>query len=384
MKTVPLGEIIRKSGSRAKEDTAYPVYSVTKHGGFVPSEQYFKKQVFSKDLSTYTRVKAGEFAYATIHLDEGSIGIAPVDCLISPMYTVFAVDQNAADPNYLIKQLKSPPAIAQYDRLGNGSVHRRRSIPLSALSQLNVPLPALDEQRRIAAILDKADAIRQKRRQAIDRLDTLTQSVFHEMFGSTQEFKPVSELASHESRSIRTGPFGSQLLHEEFTSEGAPVLGIDNVVDNRFKWKQRRFIDEAKFRQLEKYEVFAGDVLITIMGTTGRCAVVPADIPPSINTKHLCAITPNTNLILPDFLQMAFLNHPRTQRFLKDNTRGAIMAGLNMGIIKQTPIPVPSVARQEEFVNRTRRIEYAKSQMNKALETDLYESLQSRAFRGEL
>lgn len=384
MKMVPLGEIIKPSGSRAGAEQTLPVYSVTKHQGFVPSEEYFKKQVFGKDLSSYKKLSAGDFAYATIHLDEGSIGIAPTKCLISPMYTVFAVNSNHVAPEYLIKFLKSPLALAKYDGLGNGSVHRRRSISLKTLSSMNVPLPPLDEQRRIATILDMADAIRQKRRQAITHFDALIQSLFHEMFGSTQEFSTVAELAAPRSRSIRTGPFGSQLLHEEFISEGRPVLGIDNVVDNHFKWKQRRYISAAKFQQLEKYEVFGGDVLITIMGTTGRCAVVPFGIPRSINTKHLCAITPNLDLVLPEFLQTAFLNHPRTQRFLQDNTRGAIMGGLNMGIIKETPIPIPPLLQQESFVNMTKRFVAIKNQLLRGHESALFASLQSRAFRGEL
>ncbi len=88
-----------------------PVYSVTKHDGFVPSVEYFKKQVFSRDLSSYRVVEPGQFAYATIHLDEGSIGIAPERCLISPMYTVFTHDAARVHPDYLLGLLNlNPPA----------------------------------------------------------------------------------------------------------------------------------------------------------------------------------------------------------------------------------------------------------------------------------
>lgn len=288
------------------------------------------------------------------------------------------------DPKYLVHFLTSDIFHRQFLNTVagvGGSLLRARP---QYVGSIMAPLPPLDEQRRIAAILDKADAIRQKRRQTIAHLDSLVQSTFHEMFGSTQAFCTVAGLASPSPRSIRTGPFGSQLLHEEFISEGRPVLGIDNVVDNRFKWKKRRYVSEAKFQQLEKYEVFTGDVLITIMGTTGRCAVVPPGIPRSINTKHLCAITPNQDLVLPEFLQKAFLNHPRTQRFLKDNTRGAIMGGLNMGIIKETPIPVPPLLQQEDFINKIKNIEAIKKQLFLGHETALFTSLQSRAFRGEL
>ena len=284
------------------------------------------------------------------------------------------------DAKYIYHWIKAHNLLL--NSLGNGATFKE--VSKRTVAGIRIPLPPLDEQRRIAAILDKADAIRQKRRQAIAHLDTLTQSIFHDMFASIQDTETVANLAAKSKRSIRTGPFGSQLLHEEFTSEGVPVLGIDNVVENKFMWKKERYIGESKFQQLEKYEVFPGDVLITIMGTTGRCAVVPIGIPRSINTKHICAITPDTEKVLPEFLQAAFLYHPATQRFSKDNTRGAIMAGLNMGIIKKTPLPLASLSDQKTFVERSQRIDTFRTRLLNGHNSDLFASLQSRAFQGEL
>ena len=288
----------------------------------------------------------------------------------------------SVDRSYLYYFLSQPSKVREVSKQATGANLPR--VKPAALENLKIPLPPLDEQRRIAAILDKADAIRQKRRQAIAHLDTLTQSIFHDMFASIQDTETVANLAAKSKRSIRTGPFGSQLLHEEFTSEGVPVLGIDNVVENKFMWKKERYIGESKFQQLEKYEVFPDDVLITIMGTTGRCAVVPIGIPRSINTKHICAITPDTEKVLPEFLKAAFLYHPATQRFSKDNTRGAIMAGLNMGIIKKTPLPLASLSDQKTFVERSQRIDTFRTRLLNGHNSDLFASLQSRAFQGEL
>jgi len=112
------------------------VYSVTKYDGFVRSLDYFKKQVFSRDLSSYKIVKKGEFAYSTIHLDEGALGLLnDEEALISPMYTTFEVDESV-DRQYLAHLLRSPVLINQYGLIGQGSVNRRKSVPFSSLAGL--------------------------------------------------------------------------------------------------------------------------------------------------------------------------------------------------------------------------------------------------------
>ena len=104
------------------------VYSVTKYDGFVRSLDYFKKQVFSRDLSTYKVVRKGEFAYSTIHIDEGAIAfLDEEEALISPMYTVFKVDESI-DPLYLIQLLTSDVLISKYKVIGQGSLNRENRL----------------------------------------------------------------------------------------------------------------------------------------------------------------------------------------------------------------------------------------------------------------
>lgn len=250
------------------------------------------------------------------------------------------------------------------------------------IGEMPIELPPLPEQRRIAAILDHADALRAKRRQVLAHTESLPKSIFFEMFGDF----PATSTVEAEASLIRTGPFGSQLLHSEFVDEGIAVLGLDNVVGNEFRWGERRFISTTKYEQLKRYTVRSGDVLISIMGTTGRCVVVPADIPPAINTKHICAITPKGSRIDSTFLRAAFLWHPGSLAHLRRQTKGSIMDGLNMSIIKAMPIPVPPLEDQQEFAGKVERVTACRRAIDRVAETDeqLFASLQSRAFRGEL
>ena len=265
-----------------------------------------------------------------------------------------------------------------------------KHITKAKLLNVEVPFPPLEEQKRIAKILDAADALRAKRRESLAQLDALLQSTFLDLFGDPDangwEWSSVENVAEERKGAIRTGPFGSQLLHSEFVDSGVPVLGIDNVVSNGFRDGKPRFITDDKYEKLKRYTVKPGDVLITIMGTCGRCAIVPDGLGLAINTKHLCCISLNKEACLPEFMHAYFLLHPIARRYLEDNAKGAIMSGLNMGIIKALPIPLPPIELQIKFSNF---VKYLKKKKGKLLEHDkeltgLFSTLQQKAFSGEL
>jgi type I restriction enzyme S subunit len=265
------------------------------------------------------------------------------------------------------------------------------------LREIPIPLPPLAEQRRIVGILDeafeglataKANA-QQNLQNARALFESHLQVVFTQRADGWVE-RTVKEVASPAKGSIRTGPFGSQLLHSEFVDEGIAVLGIDNAVANEFRWGKSRFITKEKYRQLERYRVHPGDVLITIMGTCGRCAIVPEDIPVAINSKHICCITLDRQRCLPSYLHIYFLHAPQSQVFLAKHAKGAIMAGLNMGLIQELPVMLPPIEVQSAIVNaadnlreETQRLESLYQRKLAALD-ELKKSLLHRAFSGEL
>nr|WP_256467689.1 restriction endonuclease subunit S [Bradyrhizobium sp. 17] len=266
-----------------------------------------------------------------------------------------------------------------------GSAGQKR-VPVDFLRRLEIPLPPLGEQRRIAAILDKADALRRKRKRTIELLDSLTQSIFRRSFVERHSSKwPVHSVESV-ALDARTGPFGSQLLRSEFVDQGISVLGIDNVVTNEFRWGERRYISEEKYAQLHRYTVSPGDVLITIMGTCGRCAIVPDDIPIAINTKHLCCITLDKEKCLPEFLQATFLQHPDVLQQLGVQAKGAVMPGLNMRIIKSLTISLPPINLQMTFVKEILSLKamLMSSRIAETTTASLFSSLQSRGFSNQL
>jgi len=316
----------------------------------------------------------------------GHVAVNTVPMATNQGFKSFVPKDNRVYAKFLYHWLRKNRAYLE--SLGNGATFKE--ISKTIVSRVEILLPPLEEQKRIAEILDQAEELRAKRREAIAQLNTLTQSIFLEMFGDPilngWKMETVAEIVHPSSGSIRTGPFGSQLLHSEFVTEGIAVLGIDNAVANEFRWGERRFISELKYSGLKRYTVKPGDVIITIMGTCGRCAVVPDNIPVAINTKHLCCITIKQEKCLPRFLHAYFLLHPIARQYLNQTEKGAIMAGLNMGIIKSMPIFLPPLHLQQEFSQRVEAVEKLKAAHRASLsELDaLFASLQHRAFKGDL
>ncbi|MEE6286131.1 restriction endonuclease subunit S [Georgenia sp. MJ173] len=258
-----------------------------------------------------------------------------------------------------------------------------------AFPAVQLPMPPLVEQRRIATILDRADELRSSRSRSINQLDELLESSFHSTLADRSAdwtIATVADIAAPGKASIRTGPFGSQLLHSEFVDEGIAVLGIDNAVNNEFCRGAKRYITPEKYEGLRRYTVRPGDVIVTIMGTCGRSAIVPDGIPLAINTKHLCCITVDRSLCLPEFLHASLLWQPLTRSHLARSTKGAIMAGLNMGIIKSAPLVLPPLEVQTRIADQLEyvRQEASRNSASLAAMDELFASLQDRAFSGVL
>lgn len=278
----------------------------------------------------------------------GKLGITGISCATNQAIGFCKCDSSRVDTEFLFYLLLHERD--QLLRAGRGGT--QQNISQEFLKEYEVSLPRLSEQKEIARVLKQADRLRRTRRYALELSESFLPTAFLELFGREVNCFPivsVDELAVQKRGSIRTGPFGSQLLHSEFTDRGIAVLGIDNAVNNRFEWAERRFITPQKYQQLKRYTVHPRDVLITIMGTCGRCAIVPDNIGISINTKHLCCITLDQTRCLPIYLQAAFLHHPFVLHQLRVATKGAIMEGLNMEIIKNLKIPLPPLGAQKHF-----------------------------------
>ncbi len=180
-KEIHIRDVSKEVSIRNKADKPMTVLSCTKHYGLVPSLEYFGRKIFSDDISTYKVVPKNHFAYATNHIEEGSIGYQDIldESLISPMYTVFKTDSSINDV-FLYKLLKSHKLVSQYQARMEGSIDRRGGLRWDAFSIIKVHIPSIAEQIAIAQVLQAAD-------QEINLLKTKTEKLREQKKGMMQQ-----------------------------------------------------------------------------------------------------------------------------------------------------------------------------------------------------
>ncbi|WP_147820179.1 restriction endonuclease subunit S [Salidesulfovibrio onnuriiensis] len=403
---VPFGKLAHDKGAlidgpfgsnlKASEyvDSGVPIIRLQniKPNEYFPKDIKYISRSKAKTLSRHS-YKAGDVVIAKL----GAVGtacIVPVHCedgVIVADVVRFRSDQSKISHSYLSFFLNSSEGQKRVKQFSKGTTRLRTN--LTDLKKVQIPLPPLDDQKRIAYLLGKVEGLIARRKQHLQQLDNLLKSVFLEMFSPHSpgyEAWPLVEiknLAAKHKGAMRTGPFGSNLLHSEFSTEGdVAVLGIDNAVQNHFAWGERRFISKEKYKELQNYRIFPGDVIVTIMGTIGRSAVIPDDIPVAINTKHLAAITLNKEIANPLFLSYSIHSSPYILNQFRSKNRGAIMNGLNLGIIKETKLKRPPIDLQNQFAAIHTRVDEVKSRYQQSLADleNLYGALSQKAFKGTL
>lgn len=313
-------------------------------------------------------------------------------CIGSTEWVPFVVrDSNQMCARYLFWFLQTD----QFIRIARGNVRSatksRERVQKERLFKIEIPLPPLDEQKRIAAILDMADSLRVKRRAALAKLDALVQSVFLEMFGD-----PVTNPMGWEVRKLKTcfskvregtkcGPFGSALKKNEYVDYGIPVWVMDNIQDSNFVSSGCLYITEPKYEQLKAYSVSSADIIISRAGTVGKMCVVNTDAEHSIISSNLIRLSLDPETLDPYyFVSLMTYCKGRVGR-LQTGGDGAY-SFMNTGVLQKLDVPVPSLESQLRYRLFLAQIDNEKLKSEKAIlyADNLFHSLQQRAFRGEL
>lgn len=166
------------------------------------------------------------------------------------------------------------------------------------------------------------------------------------------DISTLEDLLAPLPNNIRSGPFGSALLKHELVEDGIPFLGIDNIYTEHFEPAFRRFVSERKFLELAKYRVRPRDVVITIMGTVGRCCVIPADLDLALSSKHLWTMTFDPERVVPELVCWQLNHSSWAHAWFRRAMQGGIMDAIQSSTLKTLLLPVPSIDEQTRIYER--------------------------------
>lgn len=392
-----ISEVLEKNFSNRK----LKVMALTKYNGIVDSLQYFRNQVFSKNLKNYKIIKKNQFAYSTIHLNEGSIGYLKdkEEALLSPLYKVFKIDDNNLNAYYLYNLLKSNFYINLCSKLVEGSVNRRGSISFKRFSKIKIPIPPYKEQKKIASILSTVDEQIENTENLINSYTLLkkglmqtllTKGIGHTEFKKTEigEIPANWEIIGLDKLGFTfNGLQGKNINH---FGKGKPYIPYKNIFNNSridINYFDYVYIEENEIQNKVKY----GDIFFTTSSETPDEVGISSILLDDIDELYLNSFCfgyrlNNFNIVKPEFLRYLLRGNYIRKR-MSILAQGSTRFNLSKKEVIKIKIPIPAINEQiriatilselDEFI----KLQKCKKQLFKVLRKGLMQRLLTSKIR---
>jgi type I restriction enzyme S subunit len=290
------------------------------------------------------------------------------------------VPGKGVDSKYLYYCMKR--MAPKLESIGNGATFKE--VSKTIVEGFEIPLPPLKEQKRLAAILDKADAFRRKRQQAIQLADEFFRSVFLDMFGDPVnnsmgwKIEKLGDIAK-----IQIGPFGTQLHKEDYIEGGIPLINPTHIVGNGIRPSMNLTVSNDKYLELPEYHLTVGDIVMGRRGEMGRCAVITEKENGWVCGTGSLYIRPAKTGVFSDYLDR-LISGNSIKAWLESESQGATLPNLNKTIVGNIRVPVPSDDALERFSEIAKKIARIRDAITSCSKEPLFHAVSQRAFRGDL
>ena len=292
-------------------------------------------------------------------------------------------EESLISNKYLFYVLNSDFVTRQIGKESKGGT--QKFVSLKVLRGLKIPLPPLDIQKKIAAVLEKADQLRKDCKQMEQELNSLAQSVFIDMFGD-----PVTNPKGWGSSSLEAEmqflTSGSRGWAKHYDDEGDSIfIRIQNVLKDKLRLNDIQKISPPNTQEAIRTKVQDGDILLSITADLGRACVVRNIESDSYISQHLALIRIKESNLVPEFLS-AFLISPAGIGQFEQKNKGGTKAGLNFSDIRSIKVLLPPKELQVKFKKIKEDLEQEIIQLNQTAKVydDLFNSLMQKALKGEL
>ncbi|MBN1815671.1 MAG: restriction endonuclease subunit S [Anaerolineae bacterium] len=298
-------------------------------------------------------------------------------------------DRANALPRYVAHMINSPQVAGHFHEITRGVTHPHLS--LGQVKETTIPLPPLDEQRRIVAriesLFDRMAEARRLRVAAEEEAGRLLEAELSQVFSTVVE-KCGTELLGKHGPLITSGP-RHWSRYAQASPPGPLFLRVGNVGFATLQLDDIEYLRLPENAGEQRARVQTGDVLITITGTIGRCAVVPPDLPEAFINQHTALVRLDQERILPHYL-MWFVLSPVGGNQTDSAAYGQTKPGLNLTQLRELKLPLPSLSEQRRIVAyldgvQAEVAELKRLQAASAADLERLEgAVLARAFGGEL
>ena len=312
--------------------------------------------------SESTKIAREKDILISVRAPIGALNIANCECCIGRGLAALTVNEDICAQEYLWHVLSGK--VDELNSKGTGSTFK--AINKKTLSETEIPLPPIDEQRKIAAVLDKVSDLIAKRRQQLDKLDELVKARFVEMFGDViQNTKLWPQFIFSD---ITTSRLGKMLDAKQQTGMCQyPYLANFNVQWFRFELDNLNEMDFNEADRIE-FELRDGDLLVCEGGEIGRCAVWHNEIQPCYFQKALHRVRCKKEIVLPDYLAWWFKYNCDNKGFAAIEGAKATISHLPGAKLKALFVPVPPIEQQKQFATFVEQTEKTKTTIIRSLE----------------
>ncbi|MHB0929031.1 MAG: restriction endonuclease subunit S [Candidatus Nanopelagicales bacterium] len=348
---IRLCEVFEVSNVRlGAHDVEPTILSLSKYDGFVRSDEYFDKRIASKRLDEYKVVLKDEWAFSTIHIDEGSIARNSMVSfgVISPMYTTMRWVSEEHDPGFFELLLRSPQMLQEYAAHAQGSINRRRSLAYAKFAELEVVVPPLDVQRRIADLVAGLDSLLAALQAEINAAKAMSAAIQaeHLRAGIGMVKGRLGDFAH-----VQVGyPFASSAFTE--AESDVRLLRGDNLEPGAIRWRRAKRWPTAETSGFDAYQLNVGDVVVAMDRTwvSGglKVATVKNQDLPALLVQRVARLTAK-----PGFSQrlLPFLvDSSAFQRMVLSEQTGSAVPHISARQIQSLEIDFPQDFKTQEAV----------------------------------
>lgn len=364
MDKVKIGSFIKEVSEKTTTNNQY-ILLTSSQSGIVSQQEYFNKQVASKDNTGYKIIKRGQFTYRAMS-DTGCFYINRLSNydvgIVSPAYPVFEItEKKTISGEFLQLFFKSNLFQSIIANKSTGST--RLSLKLNKIKDIDIAIPSLDEQKKIVSTMGFISDIISWRKKQIEQLDILLKSRFIEMFGDINVNSKQWPTAKMQDLcfGIGDGLHGTPI----YTDNGEyPFVNGNNLIDGQITiTESTKYVDKVEY---DKYfiELNSNAILLSINGTLGKLAFYRNE--KIILGKSACYF--NLKPIINKFFIFSLMRTSSFAKYLEDNSSQSTIKNVGLKALRNYNCIVPPISLQNQFASFLQQVDKSKLAVQQSLD----------------